>query len=235
MRIEAHLDRIAARLCQEAETARPREACGLITAGGDVIAFPNRSAEPEHSFDIGPLAEIPASEAIWHTHPDDEPPSPADVAGCRATAIPWVIAGPMRIWVLHPRPMRLVEREFAYGIDDCWQLVTDWHAQERGILLPWFRRPLDGWWNGNGPSPFLEAAESYGFDIRPIADVGIDEIRPDDTLLMRIAARLENHTAVYLGGGNVLHHLYDHLSCIEQLDSRLQRCITHVARHKSLP
>lgn len=235
MRIEQHLSAIAADLHRIAVSARPREACGVIEESGRLSELPNRAADPTRDFDLGPLHELtpylgkPA--AIWHTHPDDEAPSAPDLAGCRATALPWVIAGPNKLWAIHPQPLPLTERDFSYGVEDCWQLVSDWFAQERGIFLPWFPRPPDGWWHTEGESPYLEAATAYGFTVKPIAEIGLSNLRAGDVLLMQIAGKRVNHSAVYTGGGQILHHLYGSLSTEEQLNEGLQRRVTHVGRH----
>jgi proteasome lid subunit RPN8/RPN11 len=238
MRIEAQLSSIAPRLQQLAASAKPAEACGLISVNDDIVSLLNAAADPTRDFDVGPLhvlaAGFPCFRAIWHTHPDDEPPSAPDIAGCSATAVPWIIAGPTKLWVLHPRKLPYICRDFTYGSDDCWQLVSDWFAGEKGIFLPWFPRPPDRWWHESGPSPYLEAATAYGFAVRPIAEHGFADLKTGDVLLMKIAGLRVNHAAVYIGGGAILHHLYGCLSEIVQLDDRLQRLTLFVGRHESL-
>jgi cell wall-associated NlpC family hydrolase len=237
MRIEAHLPELAPTLQQIAAVANDREACGVIIDEPGIVRLPNVAADPTRDFSIGPLHALPPGAiAIWHTHPDDEPPSAPDRAGCSATALPWLIAGPTKLWALHPRQLPLIGREFAYGVEDCWQCVSDWFAQERGVFLPWFPRPADGWWHEAGESPYLAAAAAYGFGVEPVSAAGetFRGLKPGDVLLMQIAGRRVNHSAVYLGGGAILHHLYDCLSVIEQLDERLQRFTRYVARHTSL-
>lgn len=39
----------------------------------------------------------------------------------------------------------LVGREFSHGVNDCYQLIRDWYARERGIVLKNFDR-TEGWW-----------------------------------------------------------------------------------------
>ena len=239
MRIERYLPRLHRDLQEIARVARPREACGIIKAGGEWIELRNIADDPTEHFDIGSLAELEANHgapaAIWHTHPGDEPPSEADVGGCAATALPWIIAGPTKIWCIHPAKPPYVAREFLYGVEDCWQVVSDWFAGERGLFLPWFARPAEGWWKEAGPSPYLEAAGAYGFSVRPVNRADLANITVGDVLLMRIAGRQVNHAAVYVGGGAILHHLYDQLSTIEQLDERFQDASEFIGRHKSLP
>lgn len=234
MRIEIHLPKIAAALFKIAAQNAPREACGYITRFGDIGELPNRASKPTDVFDMGPLHDVTALEveiaAIWHTHPEDGAPSSADIEGCRATWLPWVIASPKRIWVIYPEKLSYVGRDFIYGATDCWQLVADWYAQERGIILPWFERPADGWWETSGPSPYIQNAAAYGFTLSSF-DLGMcQQLQAGDIILMRIRGRRTNHAAVYLGGGNMLHHLHGYLSHIDQFDIQWRRFATHIAR-----
>lgn len=238
MRIEAHLPAICDSLRSIAALAAPEEVCGVITIDGQLVEVRNTAAASRESFDLGPLAELEGRfgefAGIWHTHPENQLPSPSDVAHCGATWVPWVIAGPADIFVLHPKSRGYVGREFVYGLDDCWSLVSDWHAQEGGVFLPWFERPPDGWWNSPGPSPYVAHADEYGFSIVPFAECGLDGLRIGDVILMQVAAKRVNHAALYMGGGHMLHHLYGELSRIAAFDGQFQRTARFVCRHRSL-
>lgn len=238
MRIEAYLPAVAPILRAQAAQAAPHEACGVLTRARSIIEIPNRATNPSEAFDLGPLCDIESRTgeliAIWHTHPEDQPPSVEDVKQCRATFLPWIIAGPVRVWVIYPEPQPYQGREFAYGIEDCWCTVSDWHAQEAGIFLPWFERPADGWWKTAGPSPYIENARRFGFVAAPLCEWGLENLRVGDVILMQVAARRTNHAAVYVGGGSILHHLYGELSRPETFDSRYQQMTTYVARHETL-
>lgn len=233
MRIEHYLPGLQTGLHYIATAAKPREACGVLTDAG-LVDVPNLNSDPTEQFSIGPLHELLDQhgpiQAIWHTHPNDEPPSLFDVVACRSTSLPWIIAGPTRIWVIHPRTVAYQGRDFVYGENDCWQLISDWFAGERSVYLPWFPRPPDGWWAKPGPSPYLEAAGQYGFDVKPIETVGYSALKAGDVLLMQIAGVRINHAALYIGGGTILHHLYGCLSIAELLDERYQRFTRYVGR-----
>lgn len=238
MRIEEHLPVIGPWLRHTAECAAPREAAGVITCTRQLVEVANRNPNPTEAFDIGALHDLESREgelmAIWHTHPGDEPPSQQDVESCRATALPWIIAGPRRLWLLQSSPRPYEGREFHYGVDDCWAIACDWLAEERRIHLPWCERPADGWWHDAGPSPYVSQADEYGFDTAPIAEFGTEHLHAGDVILMNVRAKRINHAAVYLGGGNILHHLHGELSRIEQFDGRWQRAARMVARHRLL-
>jgi cell wall-associated NlpC family hydrolase len=233
MRIESYLPAISGSLHGIASRSSA-EACGVLTRDGRLVELPNRSADPESTFDLGPLHELEESEAeiaaIWHTHPSDSPPSTADVDGCRVTFYPWIIAGPGKVWVIYPESRQLTGRDFVYGADDCWAIVSDWYAQEKGVHFPWFHRPPDGWWKTPGLSPYVYAAMAYGFDLPTLEERGYQDLRVGDVLLMKVLGYRENHVAVYVGGGMILHHMYGQLSRVELLDGRYQRFTTNIAR-----
>lgn len=238
MRIDPYLTSLASPLRAIAANAAPREVCGVLTRARQLVEVRNRSEMPNDTFDAGPLHELEHREgelvALWHTHPADEPPSPADLAGCTATFLPWIIAGPAKLFVIYPEAQPYSGVEFEYGTEDCWTRVTDWFAQEHRIHLPWFDRPADGWWAEAGPSPYVVAAPAYGFRVIPFAECGLENLHVGDVILMRVRARRTNHAAVYLGGGRILHHLYGELSRVEQFEGPWQRMATHVCRHEQL-
>lgn len=238
MRIEQYLHALAPSLRGIAAKSAPREAAGVLTRASQIVEVANRSPEPDHSFEIGPLHDLESREgelmAIWHTHPEDEPPTRPDAANCVATFLPWIIAGPNKIWVLYPEARPYCGREFQYGVDDCWTLLSDWFAQEAAIFLPWFERPPDLWWHEPGPSPYVESAEQYGFTVAPLSEWGLENLKVGDVILMRIRAKRTNHAAIYIGGGYMLHHLYGELSRSELYCPTYQKLTTHVARHHLL-
>lgn len=239
MRIESYLPAVAATLRKIAAKSAPHEACGVLTRSHELVEVPNRAKDPTSEFDAGDLASLEERHgeellAIWHTHPENQPPSPQDIKQCVATFLPWIVVGPVDLYVVYPEARPYVGRDFVYGVEDCWQLASDWHAQEAGIHLPWFERPPDGWWKTRGPSPYLQHAEAFGFTLAPLCEWGLENLRVGDVILMQWAGRRTNHAAVYLGAGMILHHLYGELSRIETYCGRYQGATTHVGRHHAL-
>lgn len=238
MRVDPYLASLAGPLRAIAANAAPREACGVITRARQLVEVPNRSETPTETFDMGALHDLEESHpdliAVWHTHPEDQPPSTNDIVGCQASFLPWIIAGPAKVFVIYPEAQPYGGVEFDYGTEDCWTRVSDWYAQEMRVHLPWFDRPADGWWATDGPSPYVVNAPAYGFRVMPFAECGLENLHVGDVILMRVRARRTNHAAVYLGGGRILHHLYGELSRVEQFEGPWQRMATHVCRHAQL-
>lgn len=219
------------RIKEIALQASPEEACGILRAG-EVIQLPNQAIDRTRAFRIAPTFEgVP--EAIWHTHPaTNAKPSQADLAGCRATQIPYLIVAATGAWTL-TRPEQvdkipLLGREFSHGTLDCYTLVRDWYREERGIALPDFARE-DDWWLKPGRSLYRdENLRLAGFKPMP-ADT---KPRKGDVMIMRIGRALErNHAGVWLTGGLLLHHLPHRLSTREPHTVAWQRRTETIARY----
>ena len=110
---------------------------------------------------------------------------------------------------------------------DCYTLVQDWYRRVAKIELPDFERE-DGFWT-RGEHLYRDNLAAAGFEVVQTA-----EPWPGDGLLMRIDSReVDNHAAVYLGEGMMLHHLYGQLSRKERWDWPWQRRTTAIVRHRS--
>lgn len=222
----------------------PRECCGLLLLDayeGTLHYAPAANLAPgrggEDRFTLDPTAWIAADAfgtvlAVVHSHPNySANPSMADRASCERSGLPWLIVGwPSGAMVeLHPEGWSapLEGRTFHHGVLDCYTLVQDWYRRERGILLPDFERE-DGWWE-RGQNLYREGLEAAGF----VQVSG--EPQRGDGLLMRVAAKVENHAAIYLGDGYILHHLYGQLSRRERWDWPWQRRTTAIVRYGAQP
>ncbi|MFM0224174.1 C40 family peptidase [Paraburkholderia dipogonis] len=232
-----------------AEGEAPRECCGLIVTRVDppllmYIACTNLARETEH-FIIDPKDYARAEDtgkvvAIVHSHPFIPPePSLADLTGIERTGLPWLIVNhPLGTWsVNHPRGFvaPLLGRPFVHGVHDCYALVRDYYA-ERGIVLNDYPRSY-GWWDDAGGADLYRdnfATEGFAvvLDHAPLTFDDFTAIRPDDLILMRIRAQHDNHMAVYLGDGVILHHMIGHASRREAYQEFYQRRTVAVLRHR---
>jgi proteasome lid subunit RPN8/RPN11 len=206
----------------------PRECCGLVVVvKGRERYMPCTNAAQGTEHFILPAEEYAAAEelgeiiAVVHSHPDaPAKPSQADLVSCESSGLPWHI---VRVDLVDGAPQAgelvtieptgykapLVGRQFSHGVLDCYQLIVDWYAQERGVTLPHFSRP-DGWWNDGKSDLYTEGFPQAGFVKLPEAAL----LEVGDVILMQIRARngVPNHAGIYLGDGLMLHHLYGRLS-----------------------
>lgn len=230
----------AIRNAAEAHAAQcyPREACGLLVSVRDhFIYWPCRNDAVQGATDhfiLNPDDYAAADRegdilAIIHSHPDASPePSQADRVACEATGLPWyIVSWPGLNWAeCYPEGYRapLIGRVWAHGVLDCYSLIRDWYAQERGITLPDFAR-ADNWWR-NGGNLYVENFGKAGFVVVPDG-----KPEPGDVLLMQVLADVPNHGAIYLGNDIILHHLHNRLSCREVFGGYYRKHCVKVLRY----
>jgi len=218
----------------------PREACGLVvltkTRAERYIPCRNTAPGTDHfslaAEDYAAAEDEGRVVALVHSHPDAPArPSAADLVACEASGVPWVIVevrkgddGTVATGEIHsfaPAGYQapLVGRPFAHGVLDCYSIVRDWYARERGIELPDFPRE-DGWWEGE-QELYLDHFAEAGF--RPLTES--EQLQPGDVILMQVQSKRTNHAGVYLGAeplkehpdlhpmkDAMLHHLHGRLS-----------------------
>ena len=218
----------------------PKESCGLlVNIKGKEKYYPceNLSLSHYQEFILNPEDYVKADNlgqiiAIIHSHPITPPiPSQADKISCEHSKLPWHIVNPKTekwgVCIPNGYVPDLLGRPWVWGVTDCWSLVVDWYAQEKGIELKDYDRKMT-------PQEFLENPlfEDYAWR------TGFRELRSEeklevgDVLLMSIIHPTLNHVAIFLGD-MVLHHLADRLSCREPYSEWLLKCTGKRYRYAS--
>lgn len=216
----------------------PRECCGLVVAG-EYLPQVNAAGDPARDFAIPTDVQLGFAgriEAVIHSHPVEPGehvcPSARDMRGQIDSALPWGLVGvtadqitDVILWG-DMLPVRdLLRRPFVHGVYDCFSLVRDYFRLEGRGVLPQIPRD-DGWWNDGSQTLYADGLRSVpGVQVLDRTDV-----RPGDVLLMRYKSRVTNHAAVYLGGGEILHHLHGELSRRDDA-SAWARFATHFVRY----
>lgn len=225
-------------------SAVPNECCGYIiqnyaTGGLEVVPSANLAAQPTEAALFSPLDTQSAIlrgfvVATYHSHPfGSESPSPQDLAACDELDIPfYIFCCETKGWYhLRPSdapPVPLIGREFAFGLFDCYGLVRDYFKMQHGVQLNTYACRDDFW--EKGQNLFLDHFVQEGFHVVE------DEVRVGDCFLMCVKSpkHLPNHAAVYVGCGQILHHVQSRLSCQAPLTGLWSRCIHSRVRHSSL-
>ncbi|WP_321941630.1 C40 family peptidase [Paraburkholderia tropica] len=233
-----------------ADAEAPRECCGVIVraADGTLRYEPCRNlAHDVDQFVMDPADAARAEDsgeivAYAHSHVFRSPqPTDADRAGIAKHGLPWVIVNtPVGSYTItEPQPFTapLVGRTFVHGVHDCYGLVRDYYAQELGIALNDYPRRFGWWERDDGPDLYRENFGREGFveihrGMLTVAALAL--LQPHDLVLMRMGARRDNHMAVHVGNGVILHHLIDQLSRREALQEHYQRRATAILRHCTL-
>lgn len=231
-----------------AEQQAPRECCGLLVKVAEseallyVAAENVWPAEEPDRFSIHPETYARVADdlgevvAIVHSHPNASAnPSMADRVGCEKSGLPWLIVGwPSGVVKrVDPEGWRAPYkgREFAHGVLDCYTLIQDWFRRELEVVLPDFDRS-DGWWEERPDHArenlYVENFARAGFVLAH------GEPKRHDVFLMQVKADVANHGAIYLGDGNILHHLHGMLSCENPYGGFWQRHTVAMLRHRDL-
>lgn len=216
----------------------PREACGLlIVSQGKERYWPCRNLAVGtdqfvlHPQDYAEAEQIGNVLAVIHSHPNMSPePSQADRVSCEASGLPWhIVSVPSMQWAyIEPAGYQapLVGREWSHGVLDCYAIIRDWYASERGITLPDFAR-RDQWWM-HGENLYMENFAGAGF-----REITQDQLELGDVILMRVFSQVPNHGAVYLGDNHIIHHVQNRLSCREPYTTGWRNRTTHILRHEN--
>lgn len=217
---------------EHARRAFPREACGLLV-DGRFLPCRNTARGTDHfamdARDYARCEELGRIEAVFHSHPNASAnPSAADRVACEQTGLPWHILGlPSGVWTYcapcgYEAP--LIGRPFYHGVLDCYSLIRDWYARERGIALRDFARE-DEWWH-HGRNLYVEHFRDAGF-----VPITLRDLQCGDVILMQICANTTNHGAIYLGDGVILQHLHGRLSGREVYGGYWRKHSTHWLRY----
>jgi hypothetical protein len=101
----------------------------------------------------------------------------------------------------------LVGRVHCWGTLDCWTIVRDWYARERGIELINLPRAPNFW--KRGENILGDNYKRAGF-----TEISEDEpLEVGDVILMQTGDSLfPNHVALYIGDDIILHHAENRLS-----------------------
>lgn len=214
----------------------------LTSGKKTVVAHcPNVHGQPEDFWKIDP-AELERAEkkgkikVLWHSHTKRSPePSMADKVCAEAWDLPMLIVNPVTEQFHFYKPdgyeAPFVGRPFVYGVLDCYTLFRDVLEREKKITLP----PMeyeDDWWK---PVRERDGARSRSFPmldwhkckvVAPPLNLYLDrlkkggfvklskdvELQPYDGILMTLQSEVPNHIGVYMGEGEMLHHVQGKVS-----------------------
>lgn len=231
----------------EAERCYPREACGFVIGKGKKPFFMPaiNKASGNDQFVIDHTSYALAEDegeilAIWHSHPDtDGTASQADLAGCEATELPWLISPITKgdggfihgdINVIQPSGFRMpyVGRPYIFGTFDCYSLLVDFYRREYDIRLDGFHNlRIDQWWR-RGYDILEDHWRAQGF-----VPVTNGTFKEGDALTFAMDSEVANHVAVYVTGDIMLHHLVNRLSRQETMGPYWMGRLKHHLRHIS--
>lgn len=124
-------------------------------------------------------------------------------------------------------PMDLQGHPYIEGWRDCYTLAQDYYQKAWGLQLRNYARPK-GWELLPELNFFETLFEREGF-FEPTTNV--KDVQVGDALLMALGQTpCSNHIAIYVGGGNILHHLFQQHSRVDPYSDRWRFRVRKVLR-----
>jgi cell wall-associated NlpC family hydrolase len=217
--------------------ANPKhEVCGLILNTGAIMSCQNVHEDARNHFKVATSQYIkyePLVMGIYHSHVNDVPNFTAnDVNLVYSLDKPLVLytttRNEFKVASLD-RDRPLIDREFVYGINDCYSIVRDWYWQEFKIELGNYPRSGDtAKWDESGFDLIDRSFENEGFRVVN------DEVRNGDLLAMSMGDinRNINHLGVYIGDDLFIHQLNKCKSRLETWGSPWRDYTIKILRHQ---
>lgn len=222
----------------------PEEMCGLIV-DDEFIACENIAEDKTRQFKISADTYIKYQttgnlQAVIHSHcvkssyyprgsHDPRTPSAADLNTHISLGVAFGITATdgqqatNLIWIDDNDRPPLYERDFIYGVTDCYSLVRDYY-HSIAIDIPNYAREPE--WAENGQNLYLNNFKDAGF-----VEIPLEQAAVNDSVLMQIRAPVPNHAAVIIGTNKILHHLQNRITGEDTL-SKWGKYITHVLRYQ---
>lgn len=122
-------------------------------------------------------------------------------------------------------------KEFMEGWQDCYTLVQQLFKDYCGLELKDYSRPVR--WYLHPEFKFMEklyTVEGFKF----VGD-NPNSVMVGDVLLMKMGrTATPNHTAIYVGGNKILHHLTGMKSILVEYDPTWRLRVSHVLKHPTV-
>ena len=232
------MNEIIEQVIAHANETQPNECCGLVVernGAREYVRCTNISGDPLNQFVIDPeeyatVEDMGEIVMIAHSHNFIPPfPSEADKMGIEEFGLPWLIVNyPVgNHTITEPSGYRapLIGRQFSKGVLDCYALVKDHYSEKLNIELPKYERPAV--WHEIGNSYLLDNFRACGL----FEEVQLEDLQPNDCILMQIGSTVPSHVAVYTGDNKILHHVIGRLSGYDVYGGFWRKVSTHAFRY----
>lgn len=195
--------------------AFPEEMCGFVLSDNSFVRCDNISDNPTMHFSISPIdihKYIADAKYIVHSHTSKRllhicTPSLTDIETQKRWQLPFLIVGydgsvftePVRLPSI--RNNNYIDRPYIYGIQDCGVLLMDYYFFTFGIQVdvpPEYSLYAKKDWT----KAILQGLTDNAFVKQ---EIGINELRQGDILLVSVLGGLANHALIYVGENIVLN------------------------------
>lgn len=222
----------------------PNEAVFVITNKGIAVEMENTAKDPINDFEVDnakfwsyePKALVHShtvlrgTQADMNNYVDARSPSGLDMQSQEAMGLPWGILAVDEdsvtdiVW-FPDMDGEILGQPYISGINDCYTLFQKYYWQNYKVKLkPMAYSPL--WWKED-PSLYVSNYASAGF-----YEIKEHELQVGDMILIRIAGDIPSHSALYLGNDQIMHHMANRLSTIENYSKWRSRMVTFLSHKK---
>lgn len=225
------------------------ECCGFILfANGEYSVFPcqNRAENPAHNFSIDGQDYLNASfkgdiVACYHSHCFDEKNySDIDKVNSNGFNIPLILyhiqSDEFFTYYPNNESNKYIGQSFQIGVSDCFSLVREYYEKELGIKIRDYYR--DDKWMTKSQYYFDTQYEQEGFVKVSFDKTNFDNMKKHDIILVKHQVLIDfphaTHAAIYLGHNQILHHIRDGYSKIEDYSDSYKRRTMMILRHNTL-
>lgn len=215
-------------IIQHAKDCYPKECCGIIgKKGKNIIWTPVENiSKSNDTFEMNPkeyTKQLLTQKilAIVHSHVDEPvTASQNDLIQCNALKTDYIIVDIEGNWN-HVKPLE--GRPYVWKQYDCLTLLSDYYKMHYNISVEWEDRDYENYQEIDHFSNFPK----LGFKETTALSIG-------NAILFKIRAPVENHCAVYLGNGKILHHTENRVSSIQSLYPLWAKFKTRILKHESV-
>ncbi|GEM_PF-1711277 len=226
-------------IIQHITDSAPDMICGVLSQDGNNSGFRpcvNASPAPEQGaiMDADFLRTLRQSHEITHVICSVPDALSHDVSDYQAMSdrdgLPYLLVlwPGLRSLTIFPQTEPDYEnRPYIYGQYDCYSLIRDYLLREKGIALNDY--PREVYFLGSGNNIFEVQAPEEGF-----VKIEDTSLQAGDILVFNLPSTRLQHSAVYIGNGQMLHHLPPGLSCREAYSEKWEKRTSSVWRHNNL-
>lgn len=230
----------------------PSECCGFIVVKDgklNVVACKNVAVNPKEDFQISPLKYVRVKNegneilAAYHSHPETNEVSLADIVNSEGENIPHVIyiVPENKFFIYEPTGVtnHYLGRKYKLGENDCLTLASEYYKNELRISIPniypqrksedFFKNERDNIWSSK---QYLVDMAKAGFELVIKGRPKEADLRLHDCILTSFYnSEHPSHILVYLGNEKVLHQPRNGISRIEIYSEYFKEKTYGVARY----
>ncbi|MDH0357056.1 NlpC/P60 family protein [Morganella sp. GD04133] len=226
-------------IIQHITDAAPDMICGVLSQDDNNSGFKpcvNASPAPEQGaiIDADFLRTLRHSHEITHVICSVPDARSHDISDYQAMSdrdgLPYLLVlWPSRqsLTIFPQTELDYENRPYIYGQYDCYSLIRDYFLREKGIALNDY--PREVYSLSSGKNIFEVQAPEEGF-----VKIEDTSLQAGDILVFNLPSTRLQHSAVYIGNGQMLHHLPPGLSCREAYSEKWEKRTSSVWRHNNL-